>query len=164
MKLPLLLLTLTLTFSLAAQECKVKKTTDPYTKEIRLSSGFIQLDGGSVTIDADSKEIDILFSVEGTDVCFDNNSSVFIFFEGSKSKGSIRNGGSMNCEGLFHFIFKNSASTTSLLNRMMTQKITHIVFSGNNKKETTVTVGPLEQDVVKNFTSCVVNEAKSLIR
>ena len=32
------------------------------------------LKNGSVTIDADSKEIDVLFSIEGLDKCFDNNS------------------------------------------------------------------------------------------
>ena len=145
------------------QECKVNKSTDPYTKEVRLSSGFIQLDGGSVTIDATKPEIDLLFSIEGSDKCFDNNSTAYIFFEGSKSKGSIRNGGTMNCEGLFHFIFRNSQSTTSLLNRLMTQKVTHIVFTGNNKKETTVTFGPLEQEAVRNFATCIVNEAKTLL-
>ncbi len=146
-----------------SQECKVNRSTDPYTREVKLSSGFIQLDGGSVTIDASKPEIDILFSVEGADKCFDNNSTAYVFFEGSKSKGSIRNGGTMNCEGLFHFIFRNSQSTTSLLNRMMTQKITHIVFTGNNKKETTVTFGPQEQEAVKNFAACVVAEAKTLL-
>ena len=148
----------------SAQECKLTRTTDPFTKEIRVSSGFVQLEGGSVTLDASKPEIDILFSLEGAENCFDNNSTAYIFFEGSKSKGSIRNGGTMNCEGLFHFIFRNSNSVTSLLNRMMTQKITHIVFTGNNKKETTVTFGPLEQDAVKNFASCIVNEAKTLLQ
>lgn len=150
--------------TLFSQDCKLTRTTDPYTKEIRLSSGFIQLDGGSITIDADSKEIDILFSIEGVDKCYDNNSTAYIFFEGSKSKGSTRNGGSMNCEGLFHFIYRNSASTTSLLQRIMTQKITHIVFTGNNKKETTVNFGPLEQQAVKDFAACVVTEAKTLLK
>jgi hypothetical protein len=155
-----------LLFSLqaSAQECKLNRTADPYTKEKRISSGFVQLEGGSVTIDASKPEIDILFSIEGADKCYDNNSTAYIFFEGSKSKASVRNGGTMNCEGLFHFIFRNSNSVTTLLNRMMTQKITHIVFTGNNKKETTITFGPLEQDAVKNFAACVVNEAKLLLQ
>ena len=149
---------------MSAQECKLTRTTDPYTRETRISSGFVQLEGGSVTLDASKPEIDILFSLEGAEKCFDNTSTAYIFFEGSKSKASIRNGGTMNCEGLFHFIFRNSNSVTSLLNRMMTQKITHIVFTGNNKKETTVAFGPLEQDAVKNFATCIVNEAKALLQ
>jgi hypothetical protein len=158
------LLTFFISGSVFCQECKLNKTTDPYTREIKLSTGFIQLDGGSLTIDADNKEVDFLFSIEGTDRCFDNNSTAYIFFENSKSKGSARNGGSMNCEGLFHFIFRNSTSTTALLQRMMTQRITHIVFTGNNKKESTVTLGPLEQDAIKAFANCLVNEAKTLLK
>ncbi len=157
-------LALLISVNAISQDCRISRTTDPYTKEVRLSSGFVQLGGGSITIDADSKEIDFLFSINGVDKCYDNNSTAYIFFEGSKSKGSTRNGGSMNCEGLFHFIFRNSASTTSLLQRMMTQKITHIVFTGNNKKESTLTLGPDEQEAVKNFANCVVMEAKTLIK
>ena len=95
-----------------AQDCKLNKETDPYTKETRLSTGFIFLQGASVTVDADSKEIDILFSIEGADKCFDNDATAVIIFEGSKLKTSLKNNGTMNCEGLFHFIFKNSATPT----------------------------------------------------
>ena len=160
----LFLLTILVSGNLFAQDCKISRETDPFTKEIKLSTGFIPLDGGSVTIDADSKEIDILFTVEGVEKCFDNNSSAYIFFEGSKSKAMNRNGGSMNCEGLFHFIFRNSQSTTSLLQRMSTQKITHFVFTGNNKKETTVTVGPQEQKMLMELAACLIAEAKTIIK
>ena len=163
MKSLLLLLTFFAPLLLTAQECQVKRTSDPYTREIRLSSGFIQLDGGSVTIDAGKPEVDFLFYIKGADQCYDNNSTAYIFFEGTKSKSSTRNGGSMNCEGLFHFIFKNSASTTTLLNRLMTQKVTHIVFTGNNKKETTVTFSPEAQDAFMQYARCVVTEAKGLL-
>jgi len=149
---------------LGAQDCKLNRETDPYTKETRISTGFIFLDGGSVTIDADSKEIDVLFSIEGVDKCFDNNSMAAIFFEGVKTKMSSRNGGTMNCEGLFHFVFRNTASTTTLLQKLSTQKINHIVFTGNNKKETTVTLAPGEQQTFMALATCLVNEAKMLIK
>ncbi len=148
-----------------AVECKLTREKDPYTKETKLSTGFIFLDGGSVTIDADSKEIDVLFSIEGVDKCFDNNSTAAIFFEGVKTKLNNRNGGTMNCEGLFHFVFKNTASTTTtLLKKMMTMKINRIVFTGNNKKETTLTIGPAEQETLMALATCLVNEAKGLIK
>ena len=148
-----------------AVACKLDKTNDPYTKETKLSTGFIFLDGGSVTIDADSREIDVLFSIEGADKCYDNNSMAAIFFEGTKSKLGSRNGGTMNCEGLFHFIFKNTATTTNtVLQRMMTQRITHIIFTGNNKKETKVEIGPLEQQTLMTLATCLVNQAKTLIK
>jgi len=144
--------------------CKLNRETDPFTKLTRISTGFIPLEGGSVTIDSDGKEIDVLFSIEGVDKCYDNNSIAYIFFEGSKSKSSNRNGGSMNCEGLFHFIFRNSVTPTTLLNRMMTQKITHIIFTGNNKKETTLTVGVQEQKMLMDLANCLVTEAKTMLK
>lgn len=147
-----------------AQDCKLNKETDPYTKETRLSTGFIFLAGGSVTIDADSKEIDMLFSIEGANRCFDNNSTAVIFFEGSKVKMNLRNAGTMNCEGLFHFIYKNSVTTTSQLQKLTTQKISKIVFTGNDKKEITVTLSPAEQEVLVAHGTCLVSEAKSLIK
>ncbi len=147
-----------------AAKCKLIREVDPYTKEIKLSTGFIYFDGGSVTIDADSKEIDVLFSIEGADKCFDNNSTAFIFFEGVKTKLTLKNGGTMNCEGLFHFIFKNSPTTNSQLQKIMTQKINHILFTGNNKKESTGNLGPVEQEALMAFATCLVNEAKTLIK
>ncbi len=148
-----------------SQDCKLIRETDPFTKEVKLSTGFVYLDGGSVTIDADSKEIILLFNIEGPDRCFDNNSSADVFFEGIKSKTMSRNGGTMNCEGLFQFVFKNSAgSPTTMLQRLMTRKITQIVFTGNTKKPITVNVGPKEQEALLALTNCLVNEAKTLIK
>ena len=66
----------------AANQCRLIKETDPYTKETKLSTGFVLLDGGSVTIDADSKEIIVLFSLDGQEKCFDNNGTADVFFEG----------------------------------------------------------------------------------
>ncbi len=149
-----------------AQDCKLNKETDPFTKQTKLSTGFVFLEGGSVTIDADNKEIDMLFSIEGPDRCYDNNSTAEIFFEGIKSKTSTRNGGTMNCEGLFHFIFRNSASApTTLLQRMCTKKITHIIFTGNDKKQTktTVTVSAQEQETLMTLANCLVTQAKTLL-
>lgn len=160
----ILVIALFIAASASAQDCKLIKETDPYTKETKLSTGFIFLDGASVTIDADSKEIDILFSIEGNDKCFDDNSTAVIIFEGSKIKTTLRNNGTMNCEGLFHFIFKNSVTTTSNLKKLSTQKITQITFVGNNKKETVVTVPPQEQQALATLATCLVNDAKTLIK
>jgi hypothetical protein len=146
----------------AQDTCKLIRETDPYTKQTKLSTGFMYFDGGSLTIDADSKEIDFLFSIEGADKCFDNNSMAAIFFEGVKTKMNSRNGGTMNCEGLFHFIFKNTPATTGMLQKLISQKINRIVFTGNNKKESTLNIGPVEQETLKTLATCLVNEAKAL--
>jgi hypothetical protein len=97
------------------------------------------------------------------DKCFDNNSTAMIFFENTKMKLSARNGGSMNCDGYFHIIFKNSATNTSLLQKMMSQPISRIVFTGNNKKETTIDFGNVQQ-TFKDLLNCTVTEGKKLIK
>ena len=148
----------------SAFKCKLIRETDPYTKATRISTGFIKLDGGSVTIDADQYEVDVFFTVNGTDKCYDNNSMAAVFFEGVKTKLSSRNGGTMNCEGLFHFIFKNTASTPTILSKLMNEKTNHITFTGNDKKETTITVRPENQEKLRQMISCLVNEAKTLIK
>lgn len=148
-----------------AQECKLIRETDPYTKQTKLTTGFIHVDGGSISVDADSKEIIVLFSLDGPEKCFDNNSTAELHFEGLKSKSLSRNQGTMNCEGLFQFVFRNSAGNpTTLLQRIMTKKITDIIFTGNGKKPVTVNIGPAEQESLMSLATCLVNEAKTLIK
>jgi hypothetical protein len=147
-----------------SQDCKLNKETDPYTKETKISTGFIQLQGGSVTIDADKLDVDVFFTLDGRDKCFDNNSVAAIFFEGTKAKMTMRNSGSMNCEGFFHFTFKNTATITSLLQKLSTQKLSNIVFTGNNKKETKVTLTPEQQQIFLSSINCLVNDAKTLVK
>jgi len=144
--------------------CKLIKETDPYTKEIKLSSGFISLQvGASLTIDADSKEIDFFFTVP--DECYTDASTVFIFFEGSKVKATYRNSGSMNCDGNFHFVFRNGAATPSGLQKLATQKVASFVFTGNDKKKpTTVSLLPDQQKAFMEITACMIAESKALIK
>jgi hypothetical protein len=149
---------------ISAQDCKLHRETDPYTKETKISTGFIQLEDGSVTIDGDATEIDVFFSLEGSDKCFDNSSTAAIFFEGTKVKMSMRNSGSMNCEGFFHFTFKNTPATNYQLQKFSTQKLASIIFTGNNKKETKITLTPGQQQTFLSLTTCLVNEAKKLIK
>lgn len=162
MKYLLLLLVLIPAIS-GAQDCKLIRDKDTYTHELKLSTGFIQLDGASLTIDATKPEVDMFFSIEGPDKCFTDASTANIFFEGTKMKFSQRNGGTMNCEGLFHFIFRNGNTYPMLLNKFATLKVEKIVFVGNDKKETTVTLTPPQQQQVMAFTACMLKEAPSLL-
>lgn len=147
-----------------AQDCKLSKETDPFTKETKLSTGFMFFSGASLTIDADSKEVDLLFSIEGANRCFDNNSTAVVHFEGSKVKMNLRNAGTMNCEGLFHFIYKNAVNTTTQLQKLTGQKVSQIVFTDNNKKNITVTLTGKDQELLISLGTCLVTEAKTLIR
>lgn len=150
---------------LNAQDCKLNRETDPFTKETKLSTGFIFFDGGSVTVDADSKEINILFSIEGKDRCFDDNTTVEFYFEGLKGKTSSRNAGTMNCEGLFQLVFKNTANTpTTLLQRILSRKVTQVIFTAEGKKPLALTIGEKEQAALMSLSNCLVTEAKTLIK
>jgi hypothetical protein len=160
-----LLLPLAFLFTLnsQAQDCKLIKETDPYTKLTRYSTGFIELEGASVTIDANKQEIDVFFTIEGANKCFTDASMAAIWFEGSKAKLSQRNSGSMNCEGFFHFIFRNQASAPSFLKKIASQKIEKIVFTGNNKAETKVTLSPQQQQHLIELMACLLKDAPSLL-
>lgn len=157
-----LLAGLLLTLAGGAQDCKIIRETDAYTKEIKLSTGFMFIEGGSLTIDADKREIVVLFSVEGPERCFDNNCSVNLSFEGLKGKNMMRNGGTMNCEGLFQLVFRNSPSATTVLQRLMTKKLETLVFTTTGKKELTLTVDPAQREFIRRMTECLVLEARAL--
>lgn len=149
------------TGSQVAVGCKLIKQTDPYTRETKLSSGFISLQGASVTIDADNKEIDFFFTI--SDKCFTDASTVFIFFKGSKTKTTYRNNGSMNCNGYFHFIFKNGATTPTVLKKLATQQVANFIFTGSDNKAITVSLLPDQQKALMDITACIMTESKTLI-
>lgn len=162
MKFVVFLLLLSPVFAVS-QDCKLLQDTDPFTKEVRLSTGFMYFSGASLSIDADSREVDLLFSIEGANRCFDDQSTAVVHFEGTKLKMSLRNAGTMNCEGLYHFIYKNSRNTTAQLQKLTSQKVSQIVFTGTNKKEIVVLLTPKDQELLISLGTCLVNEAKKLI-
>jgi hypothetical protein len=161
----LLVLALLLPFFSFAQDCQIKKTKDQFTQEPKLSTGFVPFSSVSLSIDADSKEIDFLFSLtnktEGN--CFDDVSTISFVYEG-KQKANFRNTGTMNCEGLFHVTFKNLATTPSPLQKLSTKKLTAITLVGNDKATTVVTLGPAQQQELMDMIACIVKEGKTLIK
>lgn len=159
----LLLLLILLPAAAMAQECKLIRETDPYTKETKISSGFIQLqNGASLAIDADSKEIDFFFTIPGK--CYDDASTVFVFFEGVRTRSTYRNAGGRNCDGYFHFKYRNTENPNSVLKKLMTQKAAQFVFTGTDKKEIIISLLPQQQEALMNFATCVTEEAKKLIK
>lgn len=157
------LLLLLLPFSAAAQDCALRKTIDPYTKETRLSTGLIELQNGSLAIEADKAEIDFFFSMSGGEKCFSDQSTAVINYEGTKLKATFKNLGPNNCEGFFHIIFRNAKGTNALLQRLVTQKITTIQFTGNNKSPILFEFTPADQENVMKRGQCLVEEAKKLL-
>jgi hypothetical protein len=152
-------------FSFAQEDCKLKKTKDQFSQEPKISTGFVPFSATSLSIDADAKEIDFLFSLtnKSEEKCFDDVSTISFVFEG-KQKANFRNTGTMNCEGLFHVTFKNLTTTPSPLQRLATKKVTAITLNGNNKSITTVTLGLQQQQQLMDLIACVVKEGKTLIK
>ncbi len=145
-----------------AQDCKLINDKDPYTKETRLSSGALSVQGAILTIDADKKEIDFFFEIKGK--CFNDASTVVIFFENTKVKTTMRNQGSVNCDGYFHFKFRNGATTPTALSKLGTQKVTQFIFKGNDDKEYTVSLTPTQQQTVQDVVTCINKESKLLLQ
>jgi hypothetical protein len=166
MKNSFLLLLLLPAFSFA-QECKLKKMEDPFNHETKLSTGFQNFAGNginaSISADATAKEIDFFVWVKGDGKCFDDESVANLVFEGERSRTILRNAGSMNCDGAFHFVFKNTPTTASWLNRMTQKKVASIKLTGTDKKELILTFSEEQKALFQSLATCIATEAKTLL-
>lgn len=149
-----------------AQNCQLKKFKDQFSQEPKISTGFIRFSAASISIDADAKEIDFLFSLvnNGNSKCFDDNSTITFVYEGGRLKGNFKNTGTMNCEGLAHITFRNLPTTPSPLQRLLTKKVETISIKGNGDSVTTITLSPEQQQMFMDTMNCLVQEAKTLIK
>lgn len=151
-----------------AQECTLSKSTDDFTNEKKISTGFVSFNEGKskflLTITATSKEIDFFFSlangVEGW--CFDNSSTAIIQYAGTRLKATNRNTGSMNCQGLFHFTFRNVSTTPSALTRFTTHPIESFVFKGSGK-EYEFHLREEDRQKMMTLVECIIKESKTLL-
>jgi hypothetical protein len=160
----ILLLACLLPLSLLAQDCALKKGKDPFTSKPTLSTGFIDLPGATLSIDINSKEIDFFFVLNSNTIkCLDEETEVTLNFEGGKLKSQYKNSGSMNCDGIFHIIFKNSAYTNSNLQKMAAKKILFFQWTGSNPKPFVISLPADQQQMLMKTISCVVNEAKTVL-
>jgi hypothetical protein len=119
-----------------------------------------------LSIDANSKEIDFFFALNnaGESRCFDDASTATILYEGSKVKTNFKNSGSMNCEGLFHFTFRNTPTTASALQKLATTKVSTIRITGSNKKAIDINLKEEEKQMLLQMVSCMTKEAKTLLK
>jgi hypothetical protein len=149
----------------AAQDCGLKKGLDPITSKPTLSSGFIDLPGGTtLSIDVSSKEIDFFFVINSSALkCLDENTELTVIYEGGKLKSPFKNSGSMNCDGIFHIIFKNSAYLNSQLQKLGAKKVVSFRLTGSNGKPVDINLSPdLQQNFMK-LVNCVVAESKTIL-
>ena len=154
-------------FAANAQDtCGLKKVKDPFTNVTKLSTGFKNFSSNvgpvSISADATPTEIDYFIWVKADGKCFDMESTAQLIWEGERSKATFRNSGSMNCEGAFHFNFKNTPTPHSWLRKMMAKKIATIKLTGNNNSETIITLTEEQKNIFQRMAICITNEGKEL--
>lgn len=154
-------------FAAFAQDtCGLKKVKDPFTNVTKLSTGFKPMGSGgvpvSISADATPADIDFFVWVKKEGTCFDLESTAQLIWEGERSKATFRNAGSMNCEGAFHFNFKNTPTPNSWLRKMMAKKIATIILTGNGDKQTVITLTEEQKTVFQRMATCIANEGKEL--
>lgn len=166
---PLFFLLALLPLAAAAQDCTIKKETDQFTQQPKYTTGFIPLGQGLnrflLSVDATKTEIDFFFALNnGADgKCFNDASQAIVSYEGTRLKATFKNTGSMNCEGLFHFTFRNTTATPSALTRLATLKVDSFKWIDSNKKEVTYELTEAEQALLMERVACLIKEAKSLL-
>lgn len=155
-------LLLLLPFMASAQDsCQLKRDRDPYTKEVRISTGFIAVGSNKVSVDALAKEIDFFFMLDGSK-CFNDQSTLVVNFEGSRLKQTFRSSGTMNCEGYFHINFRNTPSTNYTLQKLANLRVSSLVFK-KDKEETMVMLTEEQRTIFQKAISCLIRDAKTLI-
>lgn len=155
-------------FASAQDTCGLKKSTDPFTHQTKISTGFVpfvvsgvQL---SISVDATPTEVDFFLWFTRDQKCFDDQSAIQINFEGDRLKQNYKNTGSMNCDGAFHFTFKNSATTPASLQRLTDRKINSLKITGTAKAVTEISFSAEQKEKLMKMASCVVKEAKTLLK
>jgi hypothetical protein len=70
----------------------------------------------------------------------------------------------MNCEGLYHFIFRNAVTVNYQLKKLATAKISHIVFTDRDQKMAPVNLDEPMQLKFMQAVDCVTKEAVKLLQ
>ena len=155
-------------FAVAQDTCQLRKTTDAFTHETKISTGFVSFTTGrsplSISVDATSTDIDFFLWFTSDQKCFDEASTIQINFEGDRYKQNFKNTGSMNCQGAFHFTFKNMATTPSQLQRLLDKKVNSFHITGANKTVTDVNFSAEEKQKFARMVACVIRDSKTLIK
>jgi hypothetical protein len=158
-----------LPFFVSAQDtCQLKTTTDPFTHQTKISTGFIPFTANgvqlSISVDATPMEIDFFIWFTKDQKCFDETSTIQVNFEGDRYRLNLRNTGSMNCQGAFHFSFKNSANTPPQLQRLLDKKVNSLRITGPNKTITDVNFSAEQKAQLLRMAACVVRDSKTLLK
>ncbi|ULQ53735.1 hypothetical protein [Flavihumibacter fluvii] len=148
-----------------SQDCTLKKTTDDFSGMPKVSSGFIDIQGIDLSIDATGKEIDYFFVIRNPATnCIGAESEAVFVFEGGKARMTMRNTGGDNCNGYFHTVMKGGQYTPANVQKLATKKVVSITFSDRNDKKTTISLTTQQQEQLMKLSDCIAKEAKALPR
>ncbi|MBN8783986.1 MAG: hypothetical protein ABS85_03760 [Sphingobacteriales bacterium SCN 48-20] len=148
-----------------AQDCKLHRDKDPYTREEKLTTGFIVLQGATLSIDANQRDMDFLITLTGSERCVNDQTDVYLFFSDSKQRFSLRNQSTMNCEGDIHHIVRNNANTVpTFLQKLIKFKVASIKVKVRENKEVTITLTEEQQEQLQKLAICMSEEAKTLVK
>jgi len=95
--------------------------------------------------------------------CLDENTEATFIFEGGKLKSEFKNSGSMNCNGIFHVIFRNSTYTPSPLQKLGAKKIITIRLTGNTPKPIDIDLSLEEQQTLMTLIACIIKDSKTVL-
>lgn len=152
--------------AIKAQDCNLKKDQDLLTNKPKLSTGFIELDNAILNIEVSGKDIDFFFVIKNKAAnCFNDESEVLVTYEGGKLKNEYRNStGYTNCEGVFHLVFRNSATyTPSGLQKLIAKKAISFLFTASNSKTTLVALNDAQQKLIVQLATCIAKDAKTVL-
>jgi hypothetical protein len=162
----IVILFLLLPFFTPAQDCNLRDEKDRLNQDPRLTTGFKAMATGSnkflLSVSADKREVDFFFALDNSSDCFNDLSRATVIFEGGKQRATFQNGGTTNCRGYFHFIFKNQENLPANLKNLTLKKAISIQFAGPNNSKKTVTLRPEDGDMIMKMANCVVNELADL--
>jgi len=149
-----------------SQECNLKKEIDKFSQQPKLTSGFVKFNADvpfQLSVDANKTDITFFFLIKrgGSAKCFDDQSTLLLTFEG-KRKLTLRNAGAMNCDGYFNLGYRNTATPSSAMNRLVTQKINTLAFI-NGKDTTTINLTVEQKDAFQKMAACIQKEAPSML-
>jgi hypothetical protein len=165
MKLLSLLLCFLPYFINAQDSCILKNEKDRYNQDPKLTTGFISLGAGNdkflLSISADKREVDYFIALDNSAMCFNDYSRAMVTYD-NKQKGNLKNGGTTNCKGYFHFVFPNQQNLNGNLINLSKKKIASFQFTdtGNNKK--IITLRPEDQEMIVKLTACVIDQLDEL--
>lgn len=155
-------------FSAAQDTCGLKKVKDPFTNVTKLSTGFKAFGTTalpvSISADASPTDIDFFIWVKKDGTCFDLESEALLMWEGERSRATLHQAGSINCEGAFHFTFKNTPTPNSWLRKLAAKKLATIKLTGNGGKETLITLTEEQKIVLQRMAICMAAEGPGLLK